>query len=133
MPAQLCVICNKNPVQNRCMQCHKAICNACAFKTENGAFCSRKCAATYKDFKEQRTAPARRPRSSLGHKFVVLVCLLIAAAVVAWFMDWIPESTKDKVKDTATSITEKAKKGVRETGDKRITGDKLKPKHKTPE
>ena len=80
---RLCVICHRNAGMFRCIQCHKNVCDECAFKTEHGAFCGRECAATYRDF-QRAQARASRPRSSALKQLLVLVIILALAAVVAY-------------------------------------------------
>jgi len=75
-----CVVCHDKPMAFRCIQCHKPVCDDCAFKTEHGAFCSRECAAAYRDFKKSQAAPARRSSGMLRRMVVLVIVIAIAAA-----------------------------------------------------
>ncbi len=77
-----CVVCHDRPLSFRCIQCHKPVCDDCAFKIEHGAFCSRECAVMYRDFKQSQRRPARRRSRALLKALVVLV-IIAAIAVVA--------------------------------------------------
>jgi len=86
-----CGVCHDRPVRFRCIQCHKPVCDECAFKTEHGAFCGRDCAAAYRDFK--RTQGSEAPRGRSRGMFITLIVLVILAAavlVVAYKMGWVP-------------------------------------------
>jgi hypothetical protein len=72
-----CVVCHQKVATFRCIQCHKPTCSDCAFKTENGAFCSRECATNYREFAR---AQARAPRAR-GGLLKPLIGLIIIAAV----------------------------------------------------
>ena len=74
-----CVVCHDNVATFRCVQCHKPVCDECAFKTENGAFCSRECAANYREF---RRAEAKAPRARSGGLLKPLIGLIIIALIV---------------------------------------------------
>lgn len=73
-----CVVCHDKAAAFRCIQCHKPACEDCAFKTENGAFCSRECATNYREFAR---AQARAPKRS-GGLLKPLIGLIIIAAIV---------------------------------------------------
>lgn len=87
-----CVVCHSNPASVRCIQCHKSVCSECAFKTEHGAFCSRGCAAAYRDFKKAEGASVRR-NSGLLAKLIVFIVLLVVAVGVAYVLkpEWFRE------------------------------------------
>ena len=72
-----CVVCHNREAVFRCIQCHKPICDDCAFKTEHGAFCSRQCADSYRDFMRAQPRVVRRSSGLLRE----LVVFLIIAAV----------------------------------------------------
>ncbi|MFO7958497.1 MAG: hypothetical protein R6X33_15520 [Candidatus Brocadiia bacterium] len=78
--ASNCVVCHDRPMAVRCIQCHKPVCDECAFKTEHGAFCSRECAASYRDYKQ---AQARKSSAGGGSLLKVLVVLIVIAAIAA--------------------------------------------------
>ncbi|MFO8008924.1 MAG: B-box zinc finger protein [Candidatus Brocadiia bacterium] len=73
-----CVVCHDRPAQFRCVQCHKPVCDECAFKNENGVFCSRSCAAAYRDYQQAGSGSARS-----GGMMKTLIILIIVAAVAA--------------------------------------------------
>ncbi len=74
-----CVVCHERPAQFRCIQCHKPVCDECAFKNENGVFCGRSCAAAYRDFK---AAASGRRRSSSGLLGKLVVLIIVAFVVI---------------------------------------------------
>jgi hypothetical protein len=76
-----CVVCHLRPSLFRCIQCHKPVCDECAFKTEHGAFCGRNCATAYRDFKKAQAAEA--PRKS-GSAWKALIAFAVAVAVLAY-------------------------------------------------
>jgi len=80
----MCVVCHDQPAAFRCVQCHKPVCDECAFKDDNGAFCSRECAANYRSFKRAETASARRRSGGLLKTLIILLVLAAVALVVAW-------------------------------------------------
>ncbi len=77
-----CAVCHDQVMEFRCKQCHKPVCDECAFKIEHGAFCSRECAHTYRDFKgdQKPEPPKRRPT---GLVVAVLLVVLAALAILA--------------------------------------------------
>ena len=76
-----CGICHDRAAMFRCIQCHKPVCDDCAFKTEHGAFCSRECAGQYREFKRAQ-GPQKR-RSSLAFLKPLLGLAIVAALVAA--------------------------------------------------
>ena len=87
---QNCVVCHLRESRFRCIQCHKPVCDECAFKTENGVFCGRNCAAAYRDFKQSQSARGRRASGGLVRKLLILIIIVAAAAAVAYKMGWLP-------------------------------------------
>jgi len=85
-----CVVCHLRPSMFRCIQCHKPVCDECAFKTENGVFCGRNCATAYRDFRRAQAADARKAPGGLLKKLALLILLAAAAAVAAYVMGWLP-------------------------------------------
>ncbi len=84
-----CAVCHDQVMEFRCKQCHKPVCDDCAFKIEHGAFCSRECAHTYRDFKgDQKPEPRKRRRTSIVLVAVLLV--LAALAILARRMGLVP-------------------------------------------
>ncbi len=81
--ASNCVVCHDRAMAVRCIQCHKPVCDECAFKIEHGAFCSRECAASYRDYVRAQ-AEKRGPRRSIVKPLIGLLLLIVIAAVVAW-------------------------------------------------
>jgi hypothetical protein len=83
-----CVVCHDKPMRFRCIQCHKPVCDDCSFKTEHGAFCSRECAAAYRDYKLAQAESSGKGSGAL--KAVLgLVLLAAIAAAIAWKMGWL--------------------------------------------
>ena len=103
-----CVVCHNQPAAFRCKQCHKPMCDECAFKDDNGAFCSRECAANYRSFKQ---APPLEPRGKAGSllKTVVILVLLAAVAVAVFAYGakkgWFGPEAKEAVDNTQRRIT----------------------------
>ena len=80
-----CVVCHTRPAAFRCIQCHKPVCDECAFKDDNGAFCCRECAASYRAFKHaQARAPVEQGAKRGGRGILILVLILALAAFAAW-------------------------------------------------
>lgn len=77
-----CVVCHNREAVFRCIQCHKPTCDECAFKTEHGAFCSRACASSYRDF--MRAQPYVPPRS--GGLLRPLIGFIIIAAIALFII-----------------------------------------------
>jgi len=105
-----CVVCHDRDAVYRCLECHKPVCDECAFKTDQGAFCSRRCSARYMDFKRaQRPAKPTRKR---GHPIALLLVVVALAAItfaVAWRQGWLPSSWRVAVRQKAVSGLEKAR------------------------
>jgi len=110
----ICVICHDRPASFRCLECHKPVCDECAFKAAEGAFCSRNCATRYRDFKMSQ-APAARGRSgSLLKTLILLIALAAVALGIAWWKGWLPESWKARVEQKATQLKEKVEQKAEE-------------------
>ena len=78
-----CNVCHERGAEFRCIGCHKPVCDACAFKDANGAFCSRACAAKYRDFRESE-ARVESKGGGLGKVILILIVLAAIAAAIAW-------------------------------------------------
>jgi len=79
-----CVVCHTRLAAFRCIQCHKPVCDECAFKDDNGAFCCRECAASYRSFKQaEARAPVHR-ESKGGRGILLLIVILALAAFAVW-------------------------------------------------
>jgi len=85
-----CVVCHSNAAAVQCFQCHKPVCGQCGFKDENGAFCSRGCAATYREFRQSQAVRGGGGTVVVPKGLIVLIVLAVAAFVVAWYMGWLP-------------------------------------------
>jgi len=90
--AEKCVVCHDRPMKFRCMQCHKTVCEQCAFRIEEGAFCSRECSDAYSD--RRHAEPAGASRRGGGLRSVVklligLIVLAVLAAALARAVGWI--------------------------------------------
>ena len=94
---QMCVVCHDNPSAFLCIQCHKPVCDDCAFKDENGAFCSRDCAANYRSFRQAEARTATCCRIGGLTKLIIVLLVLAAAAVAAWKLDLLPSSVTDRL------------------------------------
>jgi hypothetical protein len=82
-----CGVCHEQPAAFRCPQCHKPVCDSCAFKTEFGAFCGRQCEAAYREFVQTRRPEPPKPRRSLLKPVVVgllVIIILLAAKKAGW-------------------------------------------------
>ena len=77
-----CVVCHTKEAVFRCIQCHKPTCDECAFKTEHGAFCSRQCANSYRDFMRAQPSIPRRSGGALRALILVLIAAAIAVLVL---------------------------------------------------
>ncbi len=99
----MCIICHDQPAAFRCIQCHKPVCDGCAFKDEHGAFCSRECAANYRAFYQAQARKSAR-RTGLIKTLIVLIVLGMLAAVVAWKAGLLPRSVEDKLREGAEKV-----------------------------
>ena len=109
---KMCVVCHTREMTFRCIQCHKPVCDECAFKDANGAFCCRECSASYKAYKEYPPAVEKaRPRGNPIAAVLLVVILLAAAAYAAWKLGLIPEETKKRIRQAARNATEKIEAG----------------------
>jgi hypothetical protein len=87
-----CVVCHVKPAAHRCLQCHKPTCNDCTFKSEAGAFCSRECSASYREYKaNQKTSKGRG-----GRKKLIVIIVIVAAAAYAAFKFGLLDSVLGK-------------------------------------
>jgi uncharacterized membrane protein len=116
--ASECVVCHKNDASLRCRQCHKWVCDSCAFKDDNGAFCGRECANKYRDFQKSQTSGTEKAGksmiSSLIKKvFVLLLLLLLAAALYVFGANrgWFGEQEQSRVESGTKILEEKIDKG----------------------
>lgn len=111
-----CVVCNDRKATLRCISCHKPICDDCAFKNTNGAFCSRDCSADYESFKKTKTPEKGKGGVLTGvlRKLVVLLILLVAAGAVYVYgakQGWFGEKEKKRVQEQEERIEEKWREG----------------------
>lgn len=81
---QKCVVCHDNAASFRCIQCHKPVCDECSFKTEHGAFCSRGCAATYRDYMKSKAEEEGPRRPGVVKVLLGIILLAALAAAVLW-------------------------------------------------
>lgn len=105
---RMCVVCHDQVAAFRCKQCHKPMCDECAFKDENGAFCSRECAANYRSFKQAKArTPARKAGSLLRTVIILILLAAVAAAALIYAANrgWLGEGTKERVDDTQRRVT----------------------------
>jgi len=94
---RICVVCHDSPAAFHCIQCHRPVCDACAFKDENGAFCARECAAKYRSFRQAQARTSRRKRSGGLLTAIIVLVALAAAAVGAWKLGLLPSSLTDRL------------------------------------
>lgn len=97
--ATYCSICHDRLFRFRCRQCRKPVCEECAFSTQHGRFCSRRCAARFRDFKSHKVedeAAAGGP--SLLRALLVLIVLGAVVLVVGAWQGWLPESVQSAVR-----------------------------------
>ena len=78
-----CVVCHLRESLFRCIQCHKPVCDECAFKTTEGAFCGRDCATSYRDYMtaKRESEAKERARKLRKLKMTLLVGGLLAAGI----------------------------------------------------
>jgi hypothetical protein len=101
--ASYCVVCHDRPADHRCRQCHKLVCDECAFKDDNGVFCCRDCAAAFRSYKQaaERVRPAGTGAAQkLVNLTVTLVLLAVIAAAVYVYgakKGWFGEQAREKV------------------------------------
>ena len=107
-----CVVCHDKAAAFRCIQCHKPVCDECAHKDENGAFCSRECAGQYRSY-AQVARKAAAKKGSLG-KVILLVILLAVAAFIAWKRGLLPSSITDRLPGGAENSPAEAPASVPE-------------------
>ncbi len=88
MKAQ-CIVCHERPAAFLCVQCHKPVCDECAFKDENGVFCSRECAARYRSYKQTQRPPVRRRPGGMLKGVIVGIVMAVLAALAAWKLGYL--------------------------------------------
>ncbi len=116
--ASECVVCHKNEATTRCRQCHKWVCDSCAFKDDNGAFCSRGCSTKYRDFQKSQASDAEQTGKGLMSWMirkivVVLLLVLLAAALYVYGAQkgWFGEQEKSRVEKGREVLREKLDRG----------------------
>jgi len=89
MRASTCVVCHEKEAAHRCVQCHKPVCDDCAFKDDQGVFCSRECSAARRSYDQanQRASRAKGSRSVVVA--VAVIALVIALLCLAYVKGWV--------------------------------------------
>jgi hypothetical protein len=77
-----CVVCHDKAAKFRCIQCHKPVCDDCAFKTEHGVFCGRECNASYREFKQAQGKTAGK--RGLKGKLITIIVIAALAYALYW-------------------------------------------------
>ncbi|MFP4028496.1 MAG: hypothetical protein ACLFWL_11955 [Candidatus Brocadiia bacterium] len=114
MGEEKCAVCHQRPAKHRCIQCHKPVCDECAFKNAYGVFCSRDCAATHQEFRENQAAEKARKQGlikTLIRLIIIVVLLGIIAVAVAVFsakQGFWGEEVQNSVIKKQTEIQKKA-------------------------
>ena len=106
-----CVVCHDRVAQFRCLQCHKPVCDECAFKTDMGAFCGRNCAAQYRDYRKDGGAVTKEKKGSLIKTLILLIILAAGVFAVAYWRGWLPESVQEKVEEVRSKAAEQVEQG----------------------
>ena len=101
---QMCVVCHDRPAAFRCIQCHKPVCDDCAFKTENGAFCSRQCAGAYREFQQAQGRKAGGKKS--GGLLKTLVVLIVLAAIAVFALVQLGVFSKEDIDRARQTVTD---------------------------
>ena len=113
--AETCNVCHERPARLRCIQCHKPVCDICAHKDANGAFCTRTCGARYAEF-QRANRPVKPAGSPLLVKLVGLIVGLIALAVIVYLTGlhrmFLPKETADKIDKNVQQGVNAGKKAV---------------------
>jgi len=106
-----CVTCHERPADHRCIQCHKPICDDCAFKDAYGVFCSRECSARHQSFRQEQAGARAKggPVKALIKLIIVLALLAIVAGAVYVYgakRGWFGEEEQDRVIEGQRRIEE---------------------------
>jgi hypothetical protein len=115
MPEKTCVVCHQNEAAHRCIQCHKPVCDDCAFKDAYGVFCSRECSANNQAYRQEQAREAGKSGAFGGLVKAVLVILLLAVIAGAGYLygakkGWFGEEAKEKVIEGQREIQNKIPK-----------------------
>ena len=82
--AGYCINHSGRPADNRCIQCHKPLCDDCVIHDEGDAFCSKKCLSRYRTFHRSYEAEhARTPLATIIARIggALLVLLVVVALI----------------------------------------------------
>lgn len=115
--ASKCVVCNERDATLRCRQCHKWVCDSCAFKNEDGAFCERECATKYRDFQKAQPDEEEEERgliARLVRKIVVLLIVVVLAGILYAYgarKGWLGEREKARTERVIETIREWSREG----------------------
>jgi len=115
MSERMCVVCHEKPGRFQCRQCHRLVCDECAFKVTDGAFCGRDCAAKFVAFKKHHAAAEAARGGSVMRAFKLLVSLvlltIIAGAVYVYGAKhgWFGEDTQGRVIEKQRQIERQVK------------------------
>ncbi|MBS3762139.1 MAG: hypothetical protein KGZ25_02425 [Planctomycetes bacterium] len=126
MGEEKCAVCHQRPAKHRCIQCHKPVCDECAFKNAYGVFCSRDCAATHQEFRENQAAEKARKQGLIKTliKLIIIVVLLgiiaVAVAVFCAKQGFLGEEVQNSVIKKETEIQNSVIKKQREIQKKAI-------------
>lgn len=111
-----CVICNERQATLKCKQCGKEICNPCAHKDANGAFCGLSCSqqfAQYLDAQEVRSGQAQGKKGGgLLGKVIIIVVIIVIGVAVLWKLGFISKKDVDKLQDAKKQMLEKGKEAI---------------------
>ena len=118
MVESYCSYCRNRQAEFLCRQCHKPLCDECAFKTDLGVFCNRECANQFRDF--HRSAARSKSGSGPGLVRILIYVILLAAVglAVAWWRGWLPEQIQARIDNRAGTVREKVEEGVKDLKDK---------------
>ncbi|MFP4176867.1 MAG: hypothetical protein ACOCR1_05050 [Planctomycetota bacterium] len=112
-----CVVCHNNKADFRCIECHKPVCDECAFKDTNGVFCTRDCAAKYDSYRKHQPAESTKGSgvmSGLIRKIAFLIVLALAAMgvyVYGALQGWFGEEKQEKMEQQMEEVEEKQREG----------------------
>ena len=111
---KMCVVCHNREMAFRCIQCHKPVCDECAFKDDNGGFCSRECAAKYRAYREASTRlEVARPKGSLAKSLIILLILVGVILFAAWKLGLLSKSARERpLTETVKEKFQEVKKDV---------------------
>lgn len=96
-----CVQCHDREATLRCRQCGKNVCDTCAQKEANGAFCSRECSAKFREYLD-KTENAPKPAkggAGLITKLVGAVIVIILIIVVLVKTGVISKKDVEKIRE----------------------------------